>query len=168
MADGRVRALLTLCFANNTRFRFVAECDPRTIIAVMREQHPEIGFSLKGIIKGVGKIAKKVASSKVFALAAKALKSVAPFLGPLAPALAGASLAMGATTKLIAAKSLSAKGRKADAAKLVAAAAKDAAATPPGIASPPTAASPAVHQGAVLDAAHANANRVFTLLLRPA
>jgi hypothetical protein len=157
--DGRVQAVLSMTFPGNTRFVFFAECDPRTIIALMREQHPEVGgFSLKKLAKGIGKIAKKVASTKVFALASKALSVLAPIAGPLAPALLGAGAAMGASVKLMAAHKHAAAGNKEAAAALVKSAAEDAKAAPADAGGAP----------AALNAANAHAQKIYTLLLKPA
>lgn len=157
--DGRVQCHLTMTFAGNTTIRFSADADPRTIVALMREQHPNVaGFSLKKLAKGIGKIAKKVASTKVFDLAKKALGAIAPLAGPLAPALLGASAAMSATTKLLAAHKHAANGNKDAAKKLVESAAEDAKKNPESQGGQP----------AALNAANAHAQKIYTLLLRPA
>lgn len=157
--DGRVQCCLTLTFAGNTTFRFMADADPRVIVALLRENHPEVGgFSLKKLAKGIGKIAKKVASTKVFALASKALSVLAPIAGPLAPALLGAGAAMGASVKLMAAHKHAAAGNKEAAAALVKSAAEDAKQAP----------ADAGGQPAALNAANAHAQKIYTLLLKPA
>lgn len=156
--DGRVRAILTVTFGAGTSFRFVADSDPRVIMAVIREQNPEVGGFLGNVFKGIKKIAKKVASSKVFKLAATALAAAAPIMGPLAPALAGAALAMKVSTKLLAAKTHAARGNKEAAAKLVASAAEDSKQAEGGKVPPKM-----VHA-----AGAAHAEKVYALLLKPA
>lgn len=156
--DGRVECHLTLTFPGNTTFRFSADADPRTIVALMREQHPHVaGFSLKKLAKGIGKVAKKVASVKVFKVAADALKKIAPIAGTLMPALGAASVALSATTKLLAAKKHAAAGNKEAAKQLVDSAAADAKQAPAEKGGQP----------AALNAANAHAQKIYTLLLRP-
>jgi len=76
--------------------------------------------------KKVAKLAKKVASSKVFKLAATGLALAAPLLGPIAPAALGAAAAMGVASKLAKAGVAAAKGASKLSAALTVSAANDA------------------------------------------
>jgi hypothetical protein len=83
----------------------------------------EVGFN---IFKSVKKLAKKVASSKVFKVAASGLALAAPLLGPVAPAALAAAAGMGVASKLAHAGVAAAKGAKKLSASLTASAAADA------------------------------------------
>jgi hypothetical protein len=171
LRDGRIEAVLTVSLPDGHQFRFTAQADPKEIAAAIVAQHPEVGGFLGNLWKGVKKVAKSVATSKVFKLAGTALAAVAPALGPLAPLALGAGAGMKAATALVAARSHAAKGNKAAAEKLVTYAknASKVAATqaPPKAAkkakSPPKAAAQA-H----LDTAQSTSAKLYTLLLKPA
>jgi hypothetical protein len=74
------------------------------------------------IFKRVGRLAKHVANSKVFALAAKGLALAGPFLGPIAPFALGAAAGLAVATKLAKAGVAAAHGA-VDAAKTLTASA---------------------------------------------
>lgn len=131
--DGSVDAVLTISLPGGVQKRFVENVHPSEAQAISGEiigaeflLNPEVGFSFKKVFKGVGKLAKKVASSKVFALAAKGLAIAAPLLGPIAPAALGAAAGLGVAAKLAKAGVAAAHGAKSVAAELTAAAASDA------------------------------------------
>ena len=112
-----------------------------------------MGSFLGGLWKGIKKVAKKVATSKVFKTATTALAAAAPALGPFAPAALAASTAMKASTYLLAARQHAAKGdpvSKAKAKKLVQAAAVIAKKQP------------------TMDVAQKQSAKLYTMLLRPA
>jgi hypothetical protein len=85
--------------------------------------NPTVGAS---IFKKIGRLAKKVATSKVFALAAKGLALAAPLLGPIAPAALGAAAGLGVASKLAKAGVAAAHGAKSVADALTKAAHSDA------------------------------------------
>lgn len=131
--DGSVDAVLTITLPGGVVKRFTSNVHPAEAQAISGEiigaeylLNPEVGFSFKKVFKGVGKLAKKVASSKVFALAAKGLAIAAPLLGPIAPAALGAAAGLGVASKLAKAGVAAAHGAKSVAAELTASAHKDA------------------------------------------
>jgi hypothetical protein len=77
-------------------------------------------------IRKVGKLAAKVASSKVFKLAAAGLAAAAPLLGPIAPVALAAAGGMAVASKLAKAGVAAAKGAASVAQALTQSAAKDA------------------------------------------
>ena len=192
LPDKRIEAVLTITLPDGNHFRFSAQADPHEIAAALAALHPEVGgFSLGGLWKGIKKVAKSVATSKVFKMAGSALAMAAPALGPLAPMALGASAAMKASTALLAAKHHSAKGNKAGADKLIAYAANAAKVVdrtnlkmPKAGARPATRKATAAKGGrpaaarptplvqlpsaAVLDSANATAGQLYSLLRRPA
>ncbi|SRR6266545_4507559 len=130
--DGSVDAVLTITLPGGVTKRFVANTSPDEAQAVTGDivgaelalLGPDVvGFNL---FKSVGKLAKKVASSKVFALAAKGLAVAAPLLGPLAPAALGASAGLGVAAKLAKGSVAAAHGAKSVAAALTKSAIADA------------------------------------------
>ena len=76
--------------------------------------------------KKVGKLASKIASSKVFKLAAAGIAAAAPILGPLAPAALAAAGGMAIASKLASAGVAAAKGAKSIAEAITKSAAADA------------------------------------------
>lgn len=64
----------------------------------------DIAKGLGGAVKAVGKVAKKVVTSKVMQTAAKGLAMIAPALGPMAPAAIAVSGGIGVAGKLLASK----------------------------------------------------------------
>jgi type IV secretory pathway TrbL component len=131
--DGSVDAVLTISLPGGVQKRFTTNVHPSEAQAISGEiigaevlLRPQVGFSFKGVFKSVGKLAKKVASSKVFALAASGLALAAPLLGPIAPAALGAAAGLGVAAKLAKAGVAAAHGAKAVADELTAAAASDA------------------------------------------
>jgi len=161
LPSGEIEAILTISLPDNHAFRFAATCDPKVLMQLIAAQNPGVGFSLKSLWKGVKKVAKGVATSKVFKMASTALASIAPALGPLgAPALAAAA-AMKGTTALLAARTHAAKGdpaSKAKAAALVKYAEKATRA----------ASNQPVVQAAARNTAQAHSAKLFTMMLKPA
>lgn len=121
---GRVHAHLTVTLPGGRMFRFAEQGDPYAIYEMVMQHRPDefIGFSLKGLWKGIKKGARAVATSKVFKTASTALAMAAPALGPMAPAAMAAAGAMKASSALLAAKTYAANGDMASAATLVSAA----------------------------------------------
>lgn len=121
LPDGQVQAILTVTLPNGHMMRFTAEGNPHDILAALQRENPHViaGFSLGGLWRGIKKVAKTVATSKVFKIAAGALAVVAPFVGPLAPVLFAGAGAMKATTALLAAKVHAAAGNLGAAKTLV-------------------------------------------------
>lgn len=171
LESGEIEAVLTITLPNGHEWRFRSKADPHELARNLAAANPEIGFSLKGLWKGVKKAAKSVATSKVFKLASTALMFAAPALGPMAPAVFAASAAMKGATALTAARVHAAKGNKAAAAKLVAYANKAAKAA--SVIAPPRAAAMAANPAAAAHQIHANAQRassakLYRLLIQPA
>lgn len=109
LPGGGVKAVLTYSFPGGVVKRFEAVTHPDEMKevsgALLRSvgccMGDEVGRSIfKKIGKGIGKIAKSVASSKVFQLAAKGLALASPLLGPIAPFALGAAAAAGVASKL--------------------------------------------------------------------
>jgi hypothetical protein len=119
LESGKYQAILTVSLPDSHVFRFTSEVDPHDIARLTMAMRPEVGNFLGDIWKGVKKITKKVATSKVFKAAATALAAAAPALGPLAPAAMGAATAMKMTTALVAARSHAAAGNTDAASQLV-------------------------------------------------
>jgi hypothetical protein len=120
LKNGRIQAILTVTLPNGHMVRHTAECDPHDILAAVRASNPAfVGFSLGGLWKGIKKVAKGVATSKVFKAAGTAMMAAAPFLGPLAPIALTAAAGMKASTALLAAKAHAAAGNTAAAQTLV-------------------------------------------------
>lgn len=95
--------------------------------ALRRKYRSGIGFDdLADLAKGVAKVAKGIATSKVFRYAAKGLALVAPVLGPLAPAALGVSAAMGVASTAAAAYASEAAGAIKTAKKLAGQAKREA------------------------------------------
>lgn len=161
LPSGEYECVLTITLPDNHAFRFSATCDPKHLMQLIAALNPGVGFSLKALWKGVKKVAKNVATSKVFKMASTALASIAPALGPLgAPALAAAA-AMKGTTALLAARTHAAKGdpvSQAKAAALVKFADKAARAASN---------EPAV-QAAARNTAQAHSAKLFRMTLSPA
>jgi hypothetical protein len=110
MADGSVKAILTISFPGGIVKRFEAVTSPDEAKEVSGALSVVSGVSGVGCCAGeevgisffkrLGRIAKGVASSKVFAIAAKGLAIAAPLLGPIAPFALGAAATMGVASKL--------------------------------------------------------------------
>jgi hypothetical protein len=191
LPDKRIEAVLTVTLPDGHSFRFTAQADPHEIAAALAQLHPEIGgFSLGKLWKGVKKVAKGVATSKVFKMAGTALAMAAPALGPLAPMALGASAAMKASTALLAAKVHASKGNAAEANTLIQFASdatkvidRTSAKIPNGspkakkgkkkkgaksevVSQAPARALPA--SAKLLDAANATSSTIYSLLLKPA
>lgn len=165
LPNGTIRATLTITLPHGNEFRFTGEGDPRAIAMLVRGSRPDAVEGILGDIwKGIKKGAKAVATSGVFKTATKVLATVAPVLGPAAPAAMTAATTMGAATKLLAAKKYSAKGDTRSAAKLVLAASKQV--TPKNLAHSPRAQKKTAK--AAFDVADQHAQKIYTLLLRPA
>jgi hypothetical protein len=169
--NGMIEAVLTVTLPDGHEFRFRAQADPHEIAEALAAQHPQIGGFLGKMWKGIKKVAKTVATSKVFKMAAGAMALIAPALGPLAPMALGAGAALKATTALIAARSHQAKGNTAAAAQLVEYAAK--ASKVAAVASPPKSSRKAANPSAAahqthMDASRAASGKLFQLLLKPA
>lgn len=153
LPGGSVEAVLTVTLPNGAQQRYTAITHPDEASAIQGDMigaellelgyvsgsfFKSLGKIVKKSVKTVGKAAKGIASSKVFALAAKGLAIASPVLGPFAgPALA-ASAGMVIAAKLAKAGVAAAAGAKNVAAALTKGAA-DAAAkltkTPEGAAS---------------------------------
>jgi len=145
--DGAVEAVLTISLPGGVTKRFstivtreeVEGVEGDIVGAELALLGPDaVGFSFGKLLKGVGKIAKSVATSKVFKLAATGLAMAAPLLGPIAPIALAASAGMGVASKLAGAASAAIKGATSVANALTASAASDAkrlTTTPEGAAS---------------------------------
>jgi hypothetical protein len=171
LASGNIEAVLTVTLPEGHEFRFRAQADPHEIAAALAELHPEVGGFMGNLWKGIKKVAKTAATSKVFSIASTALMAAAPALGPLAPTLLAAGASMKAATAMIAARTHAAKGNTAAAKTLVeyATKASKAAAT---IAPPRSAAKAANPKAAAIqthvDASRASSAKLYRLLLQPA
>jgi hypothetical protein len=128
--DGTVMATLTLTLPNGSKQQYTAKVDTDEIRrvegAIIGAELSlagygdivgcEVGFNfgklIKGVTKGVGKLAKGIATSKVFKLAASGLALAAPILGPFAPAALAVSAGMGIASKLSSAGVAAARGAK--------------------------------------------------------
>lgn len=170
LQNGSIEAVLTVSLPDGHEFRFRAQCDPREIAAALQAAHPEVGGFLGKMWKGIKKVAKTVATSKVFKLASTALAMAAPALGPLAPALLAAGASMKAATALVAARSHAAKGNTEAANELINYATKASKAA--AIISPPKGSALAARPAAAAHRTHLNAsrsaaNRTYSMLLRP-
>lgn len=128
--DGSVDAVLTVTLPGGVVTRYTSNVHPSEAQAVSGEivgaeliLNPTVGVS---VFKKIGRLAKKVASSKVFELAAKGLAIAAPLLGPIAPAALGAAAGLGVASKLAKAGVAAAHGAKSVAAALTKAAHSDA------------------------------------------
>ncbi len=151
--DGRIRAILTLTLAGGQTFRVTAHGDPYEIARIITANNPEVGGFLGDMWKGIKKVAKKVATGKVFKAVSSVLSKVGPSLPPpIGPAALAAGTAMSISTKLLAAKQYSDRGDTKSAAKLVLAAKKEGEAHPPPVEA----------------AAKQTAAKLYTLLLKPA
>jgi hypothetical protein len=133
--DGSVEAILTISLPGGTTKRFTSVVTRKELEAVEGEivgaelalAGPDaVGFSFGKLIKGVSKVAKSVASSKVFKLASSGLALAAPLLGPIAPVALAAAAGMGVASKLSGAAAAAAKGASAVANALTQSAANDA------------------------------------------
>jgi hypothetical protein len=169
---GEIEAVLTVTLPDAHVFRFRASADPKQLAVALNELHPQIGgFSLGKMWKGIKKVAKKVATSKVFALATKALALIAPALGPLAPIALAAGASMKAASALTAARVLTAKGDHKGAAQLVDYAAKASSAAASSAA--PSTTKSAINPAAAAQIAHLShangaSNKLYRLMLAPA
>lgn len=123
LPDGSVKAILTVSLPGGVIKRFEAITTPQEAeavegeiigaeLAMLTEDGEEIGSFFGKIFKAVKHVVKKVASSKVFKVAAAGLAIAAPVLGPLAPAALAASAGMGVASKLASAGVAAAKGAK--------------------------------------------------------
>lgn len=119
LPNGKYQAVLTVTLPDSHSFRFTSEVDPHDIARLTMAIRPEVGGFLGDIWKGVKKVTKKIATSKVFKAASTALAAAAPALGPLAPAAMAASTGMKMTTALVAARSHAAAGNTDAASQLV-------------------------------------------------
>jgi hypothetical protein len=139
--DGTVSAVLTVTLPNGTKQVYEAKVDTDEMRKVegaiigaelqIAGYGPEmVGFNfgklIKGVTKGVGKLAKGIATSKVFKMAAAGLALAAPILGPFAPAVLAVSAGMGIASKLSSAGVAAARGAKNVAAAFTNAAQLDA------------------------------------------
>jgi hypothetical protein len=119
LPGGGVKAVLTISLPGGVVKRFEAATDANEMKevsgALLRSVGcclgDEVGRSIfKKIGKGIGKIAKSVASSKVFQLAAKGLALASPLLGPIAPFALAAGAGLGVASKLAKASVAAAHG----------------------------------------------------------
>jgi hypothetical protein len=171
--DGSIEAVLSLTLPDGHAFRFRASADPKEIAEALNALHPEVGGFMGNLWKGVKKVAKTVATSKVFKVAASALAIVAPALGPLAPVAFAAGAGMKASGALVAARAYAAKGgsgNKAKAAKLVEYATN--ASKVAARAAPPSSAKLAKDPAAAAEAAHLaqarlTSEHLYRLLIEP-
>jgi hypothetical protein len=134
-AGGSVVAILTVTLDDGSIHRFAAETTRAEVealgaafarsedAAAVEGIFGDIWRGAKSVGKTIGNVAREVAGSKVFAIAAKGLALAAPALGPAAPAAIATAGAMGVASKLAAASLAATAGAK-KAAKLLAAAAK--------------------------------------------
>jgi len=138
LPDGSVKAILTISLPGGIVKRFEAittkaelQKEQADIIAGELDLNADVvgwnfGKFLKGATKGLAKVAKSVASSKVFKLAASGLALAAPLLGPIAPAALAVSAGMGVASKLAKAGAAVAAGASSVADALTRSAASDA------------------------------------------
>jgi len=145
--DGSIVAVLTITLPGGITKRFeskvtraeLEQAEGDIVGAELALLGPDfVGFSFGKFIKGVGKIAKSVATSKVFKMAASGLALAAPLLGPIAPIALAASAGMGVASKLSGAAAAAIKGATGVADALTKSAANDArrlTTTPAGAAS---------------------------------
>jgi hypothetical protein len=145
--DGSVEAILTISLPGGVTKRYSSVVTKQELEAVAGDivgaelamLGPDaVGFSFGKFIKGVGKIAKSVATSKVFKMAASGLALAAPLLGPIAPIALAASAGMGVASKLAGSAAAAIKGATSVADALAKSAASDArklTTTPEGAAS---------------------------------
>lgn len=172
LQTGELEAVLTVSLPDGHEMRFRAKCDPHEVATALASLRPEIGgFSLGGLWKGIKKITKAVATSKVFKLAGTAIAMAAPALGPIAPAALAAAAGMKGATALLAARTHAAKGNHEAAKKLVAYASKAAQAA--ATIAPPKAARHAANPAAAAHKTHLNSQRatsakLYRLMLQPA
>lgn len=145
--DGKEVAKGTFILPNGEIVSIQGEATLHECAVLLRQQHPEVGFSLKGLWKGAKKLGGAIASGKVLSLAGKVLSKAAPMM--LGPAGVAVGAALKAAGKLTAAKEYAARGNHAEANKLIASAAEDA--QDPG----------------TLQTAHAVSNKVYAMLLAP-
>lgn len=139
-ADGSITTTLTISLPNGVVKRFEDVTWPHEVEAVAGEHiggelailgpDGEIGISffkrLGRVAKGVGKIAKDIASSKIMKIAAAGLALAAPLLGPIAPVALAASAGLGVAAKLAKAGVAAAQGATNVAKQITASAALDA------------------------------------------
>ena len=135
--DGSLTAVLTVTFANGHSERYETLVTPDELDTVHGEyvggeialgggtEVGAFGF-LKKAFKSIGKVAKAVASSKVFKLAATGLAIASPILGPLGPVALAASAGMGIASKLASGSAAAAAGATQLAASITASAQVDA------------------------------------------
>jgi hypothetical protein len=148
LPGGGQRARMTITLANGKSFSFVEDITPADIksyatqiagveIGCAMAQGPISGVEVgnifgdiaKGIgsaVKTVGKVAKKVVTSKVMQTAAKGLAMAAPALGPFAPAALAVSGGIGVAGKLLASKTAQSVGAPRASDALAASAVQDA------------------------------------------
>jgi hypothetical protein len=132
LPNGGQRARMTITLANGKSLTFVEDVTASDVKQYAAEiAGVEIGCACamapisgvevgnifsdiaKGLGKGVkaiGKVAKKVVTSKVMQTAAKGLAMAAPALGPFAPAALGVSAGIGIAGKLLASKTAQSVG----------------------------------------------------------
>jgi hypothetical protein len=131
LPNGDVKAILTISLPGGITKRFesvTSAAETKEVSgALLREvgccAGSEVGIS---IFKRIGRIAKSVASSKVFELAAKGLAIAGPLLGPIAPFALGAAATLGVAGKLAKAGVAAAHGATDLAASIAAEARRDA------------------------------------------
>lgn len=134
LPGGAVKAILTVTLPGGAVKRFEAVTTAHeaqsvegVIVAGELELAAHVGaFRPFKAFRKVGKLAAKVASSKVFKLAASGLALAAPALGPLAPALLAAAGGMAVASKLASAGVAAAKGARSVAEAITKSAAADA------------------------------------------
>ena len=134
LPGGAVKAILTVTLPGGEIKRFEAVTSAHeaqgvegVIVGAELELARSVGaFRPLKAFKKVGKLAAKVASSKVFKLAAAGLAAAAPVLGPLAPVALAAAGGMAVASKLTRASIAAAKGAKSIASALTQSAAADA------------------------------------------
>ena len=150
LANGGQRARLTVTLPGGRTFAFVEDVTPSDVyqyeqqiagveIGLIQEVGGVGAFDFGSLTKGgiaasplgkagkaVGKVAKKIVTSKVMQTAAKGLALIAPALGPLAPAALGVSAGIGVAGKLMSAKNAGDLGATLTSAALAQSAVSDA------------------------------------------
>ena len=107
LPNGHVKAILTVSLPGGVVKRYETTVDPNEALVGYYDA-AEVGSFFGGIarfakhaVHSIGKVAKAVVTSKVFAIAASALATAIPGVGPaLGPAMLAASGALGVASKL--------------------------------------------------------------------
>jgi hypothetical protein len=135
LPGGGVKAILTVTLPGGVVKRFEAITTAHEAQSVEGDiVGAELALSARTVgafrplraLKKVGKLGAKLASSKVFKLAAAGLAAAAPLLGPIAPVALAAAGGMAVASKLAKAGVAAAKGAQGVAQALTQSAAKDA------------------------------------------